>query len=74
MLGVAHVRDVNPLHLAQACGQGYLIIKVALMDDGSVECYDYYRHMGRGICRDCPIKAEPKGILLGSKTEKRGEA
>ena len=69
MLGVAHVKDVYPLRLPEPCRQGYRIIKVALMDDGSVECFDYYRHTGRGECRDCPIKADPKGILLAPKTE-----
>jgi len=40
MLGVAHVKDVNPLRLPEPCRQGYRMIKVALMDDGSVECFD----------------------------------
>lgn len=67
MLGVAHVRDVNPLRLPEPCRQGYYIIKVALMDDGTTECFDYYRHMGRGDCQDCPIKSDPKGTLLSPK-------
>jgi hypothetical protein len=33
------------------------------MDDGSIECFDYYRYCGHGPCRDCPVKEGPQGIL-----------
>ena len=73
MLGVAHVKDVYPLRLPEPCRQGYRMIKVALMDDGSVECFDYYRHMGRGECQDCPIKAGQKVSCSRPKLNKEKE-
>lgn len=66
MLGVAHVLETDFMGLQDkrgVCGQGQLGIKVARMDDGSVECFDYYRYSGRGPCRECPIKEEPQGNL-----------
>jgi hypothetical protein len=66
MLGVAHVVDTDLMELHDkrgSCGQGQRWAKVARMDDGSIECFDYYRYCGRGSCRDCPVKEGPQGIL-----------